>query len=626
MTRPYDRVDQFHQSVDAGDAITGEMLSLRSVLRGMGYDSDVYAERVGAGCESEVLRLADYRPARRQLMLWHFSIGVDCFERIATNRHDIAVVYHNITPPEFITEPLSNFYLHLGRQQLRELPDLCVGAIADSNYNRRELLAAGFARADVLPVWADGRRFRPAASTAERRSADWLFVGRLIPNKRQLDLVKAFAVYQRNYDPAARLILVGNTTYREYVDAIRREIADQGLAGRVELLGKVEDRELLEVMWSSGAYVSLSEHEGFGVPLLEAMAAGMSVLAVGSAAVAETMGSAGVLLANRSPEVVAEVAASLRSDHGLLERVLASQERRVEYFENFDRVGVLADVIYGCSGGRRPLRFALDGPASWVEASSRELGSEGLGSEGLARGGYADVAITWSEAAAREDVTTGVVGIYRPETGGGCLVTTGGEEVSLAAAGGWSRAVELLRRKSYVPRVALVSLGRTQDESAGYAFGDLVDVSVEMPGGGGTNLATELEMSVVDVIHVVVESESVDQDCFARIVAANSDSKGIITRLWGNPTSISARIQGSDRQLLAALADCDFVVVGSGAARSILVDAGVPEAVVVLAGRPEGDLVDLYREAAGAARARRGLRATARRYTTLSASAVPESE
>lgn len=627
---PYDRVDQFHQSVDSGDAITGEMLALRSVLRDMGYASDVYAERVGPGCEGEVRRLSEYAPARRQLMLWHFSIGVDCFERIATARHDIAVVYHNITPERFITEPLSNFYIHLGRQQLRELRDVCVGAIADSNYNRRELLAAGFRRVDVLPVWADGRTFRPptvGASTvgssvvgAKRRSADWLFVGRIIPSKGQVDLVKAFACYQRTYDPACRLVLVGNTTYHEYVEAVYREIEAQGVTGRVEVLGKVAERELLEVMWSSGVYVSLSEHEGFGVPLLEAMAAGLAVVAVGSAAVAETMGDAGIVLESRDPQIVADAVASLRVKCGLLERTLSAQERRVGFFESFDRAAVLAGVIEGCAGFDRPLRVAANGPAKWVEQFGEMVSGTGT---------YPDVAVVCDDSAgdgesARDgesaaggggdracDQTAGIVLACRSGPIGDRLIGRDGEEFNVAEHGGWGSTLEELIRKAYVPQVALVALKPIGDGCRTYlsrlrgCMAGQADMSSEFGLVGESDLADELAMSVVDVVHVVADLTGPDPGVLERlrgIVEANSASMGIVATVFGQPTS--GRWDG---QLREALAGFDFLVVERFDTRP-------------------SELGAIYRDAAELGRRRRGLPAAARRYARASASAAPSSE
>ncbi len=625
---PYDRVDQFHQSVDSGDAITGEMLALRSVLRGMGYASDVYAERVGRGCEGEVRRLSEYAPARRQLLLWHFSIGVDCFERIATARHDIAVVYHNITPERFITEPLSNFYLHLGRQQLRELRDVCVGAIADSNYNRRELLAAGFRRADVLPVWADGRTFRPAtvgASTvgasvvgAKRRSADWLFVGRMIPSKGQVDLVKAFACYQRTYDPACRLVLVGNTTYHEYVDAVFREIEAQGVTGRVEVLGKVAERELLEVMWSSGVYVSLSEHEGFGVPLLEAMAAGLAVVAVGSAAVAETMGDAGIVVESGDPRIVADAVASLRMERGLLERTLSAQGRRVGYFETFDRAAVLADVIEGCAGFDRPLRVAAYGPTSWVE----QFGELASGT-----GGYPDVAVVCDEGAGGDEgtgcgegdrasaQTAGIVVACRAGPIGNHLVGPDGEEVRVAEHGGWRNALEEVIRKAYVPQVALVALSPIGDDCRTYlsklrcCMAAQADMSSEFGLVGEGDLADELALSVVDVVHVVIDLTRPDPavlEGLRRIVEANTGSKGIVATAHGYPTAAGSA-SGWEAQLGEALTGCDFLVAEGSDTRL-------------------SELAAIYRDAADSGRRRRGLPAAARRYANASASAAPSSE
>ncbi len=629
----YDRVDQFHQNADVGDAITAQMLSLRTLLRDMGYESDLYTEKVGAGCESEVRRISQYRPARRQLMLWHFSIGVDCFELVATARHDIAVIYHNITPAELISEPSTNFYLHLGRQQLRELPDICVSAVADSNYNRLELLEVGFRSAAVLPVWSDGSRFVPPESAEGRRSGDWLFVGRMVPSKRQVELVRSFGFYQRTFDRSARLILVGYGPFPEYVKAIHREIAEQGLTGRVEILGKVDERELLEVMWSCAAYVSLSEHEGFGVPLLEAMAAGLAVFAVGSGAVAETIGDAGVLLAGGDPPRVAAAVASLLGDKARLDRTRAAQRRRVKYFETFDRTAVLGAVIDECSGLRRPLRVAVQGPGELVEAVSAGAGAgfdvSQAATVGSPDAGFADVTVTSTVEMAASDLTSAAVGIYRSTAGGGVLTTRHGEEVRVGQIEGWPVALESLLRKAYRPRVGFVDLSFGDGDVAAW-FRDRVAslgaVIVEQPvgrceGSGDISPADAVEMSLADVVHVALDAGSFEPAVAAPVIAAAGRSSGVVVSIHGDPTASRSAIVdalGTKRWTV------DSVIAAGDETRAALKGAGVTAHLVDSASAP-GALADLYREAAAAGRARRALASSARRYALSSEAAVSDS-
>ena len=225
------------------------------------------------------------------------------------------VNYHNVTPPSFFAgwDDAAAHVCELGR---RQIPDLAAGSrlgLADSRFNELELDAAGYQRTAVAPILLDTGAFErkrdPSAYDRLRRGAEggttWLFVGRLAPNKAQHDLVKAFAVYRRFYDPCARLRLVGLRAVRSYVQALEQLIQDLNVGDGVELCGSVPDSVLAAHYAAADVFVCLSEHEGFLVPLLEAFHHRLPVVAFAAAAVPETLGRAGLLLDDKSPVRVA---------------------------------------------------------------------------------------------------------------------------------------------------------------------------------------------------------------------------------------------------------------------------------------------------------------------------------
>jgi glycosyltransferase involved in cell wall biosynthesis len=284
-------------------------------------------------------RLWDYREVSspETVCLFHFAIGSGAGRLIMDAPDRLVVRYHNITPPEFFAGFLPHLarQCHQGRRELRAFARRAELALGVSEFNRRELQAAGFARTAVLPIPLDLDRF-PAGPRAEAVRAlygdgrtNLLFVGRIIPNKAIEDLLRLFAVYQRSLDPASRLLLVGDHWgYEPYL--LRLEELARALAVEdVVFTGQVEDDELRAYYAVSAAYISMSEHEGFGVPLLEAMAFGLPVVAYDAGAVAETLGGAGVLLGDKQPEVAAELVHRLVSDPALRRSVLAGQERRL---------------------------------------------------------------------------------------------------------------------------------------------------------------------------------------------------------------------------------------------------------------------------------------------------------
>ena len=211
-----------------------------------------------------------------------------------------------------------------------------------SEFNRRELEAAGYRRTGVVPISLDLEAFAagPASAVIQRVFGDGrtnvLFVGRIIPNKRIEDLIRAFAFYQRTFDPSSRLLLVGDywgyEPYHLFLEAVGRELGAQD----VVFTGQAEDDELRAYYKVGTVYASLSEHEGFCVPLLEAMAFGLPVMAYDAGAVAETLDGAGVLLEDKKPDEIAGLLRRIVRDPALRAAILAGQQRRLEAVRKAD--------------------------------------------------------------------------------------------------------------------------------------------------------------------------------------------------------------------------------------------------------------------------------------------------
>ncbi|MGH9123021.1 MAG: glycosyltransferase, partial [Acidimicrobiales bacterium] len=245
--------------------------------------------------------------------------------------HPLIVDYHNITPAEYFDrwEPAAAASMRLARAELAALSPAVGLGLADSSFNRAELDDLGYAHTATAPLLVDLGPFRrlpgprpPAtgaspngAPTQSRPSgARWLFVGRVAPNKCQHDLIAAFAVYRRLYDPAASLALVGGATSPRYRGALQRMAANLGLGTSVQLLGGLPFPRLLAEYASADVFVCLSEHEGFCAPLLEAMQLGVPTVAYAAAAVPETLGQAGILLGGKDPLHVALAVGGLLAD------------------------------------------------------------------------------------------------------------------------------------------------------------------------------------------------------------------------------------------------------------------------------------------------------------------------
>lgn len=348
-------IHQFVPTFEPG-AVGNHIVELQALARtSLGAESLVFAEHVAPAFAGRARRHTDYgrqvRAGRDDVLLYHVAIGSVVADFVRDRPEALVLDHHNITPPEMYQrwEPAAAYGCAWGRAQLPELAGRAVLGVADSEWNEAELRAAGCRATATAPILLDLGP-APAAATAGR---DWLFVGRLSPNKCQHDVVKAFAAYRRAYDPSARLRLVGGSSSAAYAGALAGFVDALGLAGAVDLTGPVSDAELSGHYRAAGVLVCLSEHEGFGVPLLEAMAEGVPVVAYSSTAVPETVGDAGVVLPGKEPGRVAAAAHRVLSDQALRAQLAAAAVRRVEHFSRPRTAARWLDLLRGLPGPAR---------------------------------------------------------------------------------------------------------------------------------------------------------------------------------------------------------------------------------------------------------------------------------
>jgi glycosyltransferase involved in cell wall biosynthesis len=356
-------VHQLLAALSYGDAIGNEALAIRRLLRSAGFASEIFAESVHPRMAGEARPLWQYPrvSGSETVCLFHFSIGSAAGPLIHGLPDRLVIVYHNITPPEFFL----GFHRHLaglcyhGRRELAAFAARAELALGDSEFNRSELAAAGYRSTGVLPIVLDPAALSGPPSPVVRRlygdgRANLLFVGRIIPNKKIEDLIRVFAVYRRYVDPRSRLLLVGDTRGHERYLGRLRELVDELRVDDVVFTGHVDEDELVAYYSVASVFLCLSEHEGYCVPLVEAMRAGVPVVAFAAGAVPETLRGGGVLLREKRPEVVAELLHALVSDAGLRSKVLETQERALAELRGIDFGALLAErlgPVLGPQGG-----------------------------------------------------------------------------------------------------------------------------------------------------------------------------------------------------------------------------------------------------------------------------------
>jgi glycosyltransferase involved in cell wall biosynthesis len=349
------RIHQFHPSLAPGDAVSNHVFALRGLFRSLGYESDAYAIEAKKGVEDVLPYRRLFRAvAPEDLLLLHFSIGNEVFTPLANIAARKVLVYHNVTPPEFFAgiTPYVALFAERGLRQLATLAphvDLAVGV---SEFNRRALADAGFGRTAVMPVLVDWRVYdvAPDPSVVSNWSdggTKLLFVGRISPNKRQDQLVRLLAYYRRCIEPEARLILVGSHRDQpEYHFRITELARALGLGDAVTFTGGVTLAELIAYYRVASAFVSVSQHEGFGVPLLEAMRFDVPVVAQDTSAIGETLDGAGVLVKDADLPAIAEATALVLEKPDVRARILAGQRLRFGDFA-YDRIAARTREVLG---------------------------------------------------------------------------------------------------------------------------------------------------------------------------------------------------------------------------------------------------------------------------------------
>jgi glycosyltransferase involved in cell wall biosynthesis len=319
-----------------GDAISNHALVIRDYLRRCGYKSDIFYRYVDPRVAHEA-KLCHLRAINPQAgLIYHHSIGSEITDYAIAHPGAKCLIYHNITPAEFFLPYQPEFAKRLeqGRVELKQLAQHFPLSVGDSAYNAAELVASGFVQSGVLPIAVDPTKWNITADAAlmgqlQDGKANLLFVGRLAPNKRQEHLLESFAHYL-TMDREARLILVGYGNDSDpYYRHLIKSIQTLNLTQSVIVTGQINDSQLLAFYRTAHLLWSMSEHEGFCVPLVEAMWFDIPVLAYKSSAVPETLGDAGLMFTSKDNLVkVAALAKLLVRDEQLRAKVLKAQRKQ----------------------------------------------------------------------------------------------------------------------------------------------------------------------------------------------------------------------------------------------------------------------------------------------------------
>ncbi len=329
-------VHHFVPVLHRGDAVGRHTLRLRDATRRRGLESNIFVDVVRDETADETLPAISYadQAHRGDIVVYQFATASLMAPWLAGRSETLVVNYHNITPPELMAP--WDHHLALGQERAREdlavLASRTALAIADSAYNESHLAEVGFAATAVVPpsaaVGEEVTTDAGSLSDDARMGAVWLAVGRVAPNKALEHTIAALAVARHHSDQGATLRIVGKPATDAYERALRRYVADLGLEDAVTFTGYATDAAVAAAYATADVLVVTSEHEGFGVPVVEAMAAGVPVVAYGQGAIPEVLGDAGVLVASRDPYALAGAIGSVLADPTRRTKLVEAGRRR----------------------------------------------------------------------------------------------------------------------------------------------------------------------------------------------------------------------------------------------------------------------------------------------------------
>lgn len=328
-----------------GDAIGNETLALKDMLSKAGYKTEVYYSdgidhRLPKGTAKHISKL---KVTKEDIMIYHLATGTDLNFMIAKYPCRKVIRYHNITPPHFFKgyNETSQSICEEGYRGAAYLSEVADYIWADSAYNKNDLIHMGYScPGEVIPILLamDDYSKQPSKTIINRYNGDgfqnFLFTGRIVPNKKSEDIISAFYCYHKFIDEKSRLFLVGNYTGMErYYNRLKSFIKELELESSVIFPGHIKFDEILAYYTIADVFVCMSEHEGFCVPLIEAMYFKTPIIAYDSSAIAETLGGSGILLKDKNPRIVAEWMNRMICDKDLRVKIVENQTERLDFFK-----------------------------------------------------------------------------------------------------------------------------------------------------------------------------------------------------------------------------------------------------------------------------------------------------
>ncbi|MGN0366694.1 MAG: glycosyltransferase family 4 protein [Suilimivivens sp.] len=338
------RIVQILPVLAFGDAVGNDTRALKDALSEAGYETEIYAAVIDERLPAGMAQPYDMLPKLEDedIVIYHLSTGHELNYELEKLGGKKVILYHNITPEKYFKKYNRDAFASCGQgiKAAKRLAKIADYAIADSEYNKQDLLAYGYrCPIEVLPILIPFEDYakKPSARVLKRYEDDYvniLFTGRVVPNKKQEDIIEAFYYYKHYINPKSRLILVGSFAgIDRYHTQLEAYVKTLGLKD-VIFTGQIKFDEILAYYHLADLFLCMSEHEGFCVPIVEAMYFDVPVIARATSAIPWTLGGSGILLKEQDSMAAAELMNRVLTDESLREKVLKNQQIRLRDFDN----------------------------------------------------------------------------------------------------------------------------------------------------------------------------------------------------------------------------------------------------------------------------------------------------
>ena len=350
------RVLQLLPSLKKGDGVGNFAFNLKEILQEMDFRTEIYSEKIDANVPKNMAKkLSDLRIKDDDVILYHMCTGTSLNYKVMEYKCKKIMIYHNITPPHFYKQYSLNSYnaCTKGYEDVEAMKNGFDAVVPMSAFNKKCLLEYGYSEENMylLPflLEKEEKKRNILDKTKNTNQVNLLYVGRMVPHKRVEDIVSAFVYYKKYYNENAVLNLIGSNGPEEYMQPLKAYIKSLKIEG-LNLLGHVSDCELERYYQTADLYVSMSEYEGFCLPIIEAMLYEIPVLAYNAAAVADTLGKGGILWDKKSPIYLASIMNYMIENKSIREEIINNQKEELEKYSKEKVMAALEHILVSVIG------------------------------------------------------------------------------------------------------------------------------------------------------------------------------------------------------------------------------------------------------------------------------------